>query len=68
LEELSKIALKSLDYDYEHQSTKKWVIDALVKLSSAPSFQNHSDIKLVLERFSRNGDIELYQRALCMFN
>lgn len=64
MEDLSKIILKCLDYDYEHQSSKKWVIDAMVKLSSAPAFKNHSDTKLVLERFSKHGDIELYQRAL----
>jgi AP-4 complex subunit epsilon-1 len=68
LDSLSKILLKCLEYDYEQQSSKSWVIDALVKLSSAPSFLNHGDVKIILDRFSRHGDIELYQRALCKIN
>ena len=64
LEQLARIVLRCLDYDYEQQSSKKWVLDALVKLSSAPAFRNHADVKLVLDRFSRHADIELYQRAL----
>lgn len=64
LEELSKIVIKCLDYDYEKQSSKKWVIDALVKLSSVPDFKNHSDVKIILERFIKHGDIELAQRSM----
>ena len=56
--------IKTFDYDYEDQSTKKWPLDALVKIASVPSFKHHSDVKLVLERLSKHGDIELYQRAL----
>jgi hypothetical protein len=48
LSDLSKIIMKCLDYDYEQQNSKKWVLDALVKLSSAPSFPNHSDVKIIL--------------------
>ncbi len=64
LQQLSKIVIKCLDYDYEKQSSKKWVIDALVKLSSMPTFKNHSDVKIILERFIKHGDIELAQRSM----
>jgi len=68
LDELFKIVQKCLDYDFENQSTKKWAIDALMKLASSPNFKSHSDVKIVLEKYIRHTDIELYQRALCIFN
>jgi len=66
LYELFKIVQKCLDYDFENQSTKKWAIDALMKLASSPNFKSHSDVKIVLEKYIRHTDIELYQRALCI--
>jgi len=61
---LFKIVQKCLDYDYEKQTTKKWVIDALMKLSSSPSFKNHNNVKIVLEKYIKHSDIELFQRAI----
>jgi hypothetical protein len=46
-----------LDLDFEKQPTKVWVLDALMKLSSAPKFKNHSDVKILLEKYIKNKDI-----------
>ena len=59
-------AKKWLDYDCQHQSTKKWVIDAIMKLASVKEFKNHADVKVILEKYSRNTDLEVYQRVLGM--
>lgn len=39
---------KWLDIDYESQSTKKWTIDAMMKLASAKEFKNHAEVKAIL--------------------
>jgi len=35
-----------------------------MKLASAKGFKNHGDVKNILERLSKNTDLELYQRVL----
>ena len=67
LAELVKIVMGTFEYDFEDQSSKKWPLDAVVKLASMPQFKHHSDVKLLLEKYSKHGDIELYQRALGTF-
>ena len=57
LSELFEKTRKWLELDCAQQSTKKWVVDAIMKLASASEFKNHGDVKLILERYSRHGDL-----------
>ena len=58
---------KWLEIDCQQQNTKKWVIDAIMKLASATEFKNHQEVKVILEKYSKNVDLELFQRVLCTY-
>ena len=64
IEELCLSLIKCLEYDYEAESNKVWVIDAIIKLSSTKEFQLHEKVKAILNAYSGNNEIELYQRSL----
>ena len=64
VEELCLSLIKCLEHDYEAESTKVWVIDAIIKLSSTKEFQLHDRVKTILNSYSGNNEIELYQRSL----
>ena len=60
IDEVHKITetiLTMLEYDYENESNKVWVLDSLVKLSSVKNFNMHEQVKNVLNTFSKNFDI-----------
>lgn len=56
--------IKSLSIEYEDRSTKVWVLNALAKLSSSKAFQQHSEVKAVLEEHSVSDDMILSERAM----
>lgn len=67
IEEVHKITeniLSMLEYDYENECTKVWVLDSLIKLSSVKNFNMHEQVKNTLNSFSKNFDIEICQRSL----
>ena len=58
---------KWLDIDCQNQNSKKWVIDAIMKLASVKEFKNHQEVKVILEKYSKHVDLELFQRVLGTF-
>jgi hypothetical protein len=54
-----------MEFDLQKESSKKWIVDAIMKLSSAKEFKVHAEVKIMLDKYSRHTDLELYQRILC---
>ena len=63
---ITEIILSMLEYDYENEASKVWVLDSLIKLSSVKNFNMHEQVKNTLNSFSKNFDIEICQRSLGM--
>jgi hypothetical protein len=58
------VLIKSLTIEYEDSNTKVWVLNALAKISSSKGFQQHNQVKSVLEEYSASNVISVSEKAM----